>query len=137
MLAAAGPAALSDGGTLPFAIVQGGAGFAACAGGVQVLADGTYFVSYTLCAPPLSQADTVLGLRLNGARLSESEVSVQLNGAGGAACFSGQAIIAAQAGSCISLVSNGSANFPQSASGAPLALMTVAAVPAASAFGAV
>ena len=104
---------------------QGGAGFGSCAGGVQVLADGTYFVAYTLNAPPLSQADAVFGLRLNGARLSESETAVQLNGAGGAACFGGQTIVTAAAGSCISLVSNGTASFPQSANGAPLAAMTI------------
>ena len=103
----------------------GGAGFGPCTGGVQVLRDGTYFVAYTLNAPPLSQADTVMGLRLNGARLGESEAAVQLNGAGGAACFSGQTVVRAAAGSCISLVSNGAANFPQSATGVPLATMTI------------
>ena len=97
VLTAPGPATLADGGTFPLAIVQGGAGFGSCAGGVQVLADGTYFVAYTLNAPPLSQADAVFGLRLNGARLSESETAVQLNGAGGAACFGGQTIVTAAA----------------------------------------
>ena len=136
VLTAPGPATLADGGTFPLAIVQGGAGFGTCAGGVQVLADGTYFVAYTLNAPPLSQADAVFGLRLNGARLSESETAVQLNGAGGAACFSGQTIVTAAAGSCISLVSNGAASFPQSANGVPLATMTIVpTVSAASAFG--
>lgn len=125
VLTAPGPATLADGGTFPLAIVQGGAGFGTCAGGVQVLADGTYFVAYTLNAPPLSQADAVFGLRLNGARLSESETAVQLNGAGGAACFGGQTIVTAAAGSCISLVSNGAASFPQSANGVPLATMTI------------
>lgn len=125
VLTAPGPATLADGGTFPLAIVQGGAGFGSCAGGVQVLADGTYFVAYTLNAPPLSQADAVFGLRLNGARLSESETAVQLNGAGGAACFGGQTIVTAAAGSCISLVSNGAASFPQSANGVPLATMTI------------
>ena len=126
VLAAPGPATLADGGTLPFSFAQGGgAGFGPCTGGVQVLRDGTYFVAYTLNAPPLSQADTVMGLRLNGARLGESEAAVQLNGAGGAACFSGQTVVRAAAGSCISLVSNGAANFPQSATGVPLATMTI------------
>ena len=128
VLAAYGPATLQDGGTLPFAIVQGGAGFSPCLGGVQVNQDGTYFVSYSLNAPPLSQADAVVGLRLNGARLGESEVAVQLDGAGGAACFSGQTIVAAAAGSCISLVSNGAATFPQGAQGVPLASMAISSV---------
>ena len=110
---------------VPSAETRGGAGFGPCTGGVQVLRDGTYFVAYTLNAPPLSQADTVMGLRLNGARLGESEAAVQLNGAGGAACFSGQTVVRAAAGSCISLVSNGAANFPQSATGVPLATMTI------------
>ena len=129
VLSASGPATLADGGTLPFAIVQGGGdGFAPCTGGVQALKDGTYFVTWTLNAPPLSQADTVLGLRLNGARLGESEAAVQLNGAGGAACFGGQTVVSAAAGSCLSLVSNGTASFPQSAAGAPLAGMTIVRV---------
>ena len=110
---------------VPSAETRGGAGFGPCTGGVQVLRDGTSFVAYTLNAPPLSQADTVMGLRLNGARLGESEAAVQLNGAGGAACFSGQTVVRAAAGSCISLVSNGAANFPQSATGVPLATMTI------------
>ena len=129
VLSATGPATLTDGGTLPFAIVQGGGdSFAPCAGGVQALRDGTYFVTWTLNAPPLSQADTVLGLRLNGARLGESEATVQLNGAGGAACFGAQTVVTAAAGSCLSLVSNGTASFPQSAAGAPLAGMTIVRV---------
>ena len=129
VLSATGPATLTDGGTLPFAIVQGGGdSFAPCAGGVQALRDGTYFVTWTLNAPPLSQADTVLGLRLNGARLGESEATVQLNGAGGAACFGAQTVVTAAAGSCLSLVSNGTAVFPQSATGTPLASMTIVSV---------
>ena len=129
VLTAPGPASLADGGTLNFGIAQGGGtGFAPCTGGVQVLQDGTYFVTYTLNAPPLSQADTVLGLRLNGARLPESETAVQLNGAGGAACFGGQTVVTAAAGSCLSLVGNGTATFPQATSGAPLATMTIVRV---------
>ena len=98
------------------------------AAAVQALRDGTYFGTWTLNAPPLSQADTVLGLRLNGARLGESEATVQLNGAGGAACFGAQTVVTVAAGSCLSLVSNGTAIFPQSATGTPLASMTIVSV---------
>ena len=123
MLAANGPASLQDGGTLPLSIVRGGgSSFATCAGGAQVLRGGTYLVGYTLNAPAGSVAGALLGLRLNGVRLSESETTVQLAGSAQAAAFSGQTVINACAGSCISVVCNGTATFPQ---GAPLLTMTL------------
>ena len=125
VLTAQGPATLQDGGSVPFTLVAGGgAGFQPCPGGVQFLQGGTYFVSYTINAPAGSQASAVMGLRLNGARLPQSEVPLQIAAGASASAFSGQTVVQAAAGDCLSLVSNGAANFPQGALGAPLFTMT-------------
>lgn len=126
MLTAQGPATLQDGGSVPFTLVSGStSSFQTCQGGVQFLQNGTYFVNYTINAPAGSQANAVMGLRLNGTRLSQSEVPVQIAAGAGATSFSGQTVVQACAGDCLSLVSNGPATFPQGSLATPLFTMTV------------